>query len=127
MSANQAKTVAELFPSDVQLKNQVADIFKDVDPGLASKTADVRSLFTAERATELLTRLEAIESQLSVNDDYDTTIAKLQQRIDEAEQTRDDVLAELFQQIRPIEQSYRQIQLFFENAKGDPSKAQNPI
>ena len=127
MAAPQVKTVTDLLPADVQLRGQVSEILEDIHPRLADRTTPIPSIFKTGGAQELLQRLTAVESILSAADDYETTLQKLQAQIDEAEHTRDTVLAELFEQIRPIEKSYQQIQLFFENAKGDPKKAQDPI
>lgn len=127
MSAPQTKTVTDLLPADVQLRGQVGEILEDLHPRLADRSSDIHSIFNTGGAQELLERLTAVEAILSSADDYETTLQKLQAQIQEAENTRDTVLAELFEKIRPVEKSYQQIQLFFENAKGDPKKAQDPI
>ena len=121
------KTITELMPADPSLKSQVGDMFVDFDPRFASRDSDLRSLFTPELAGELLNRLANLETLFSAEDNYETTISKLQNQINESESIRDSALAELFSQIRPLEKSYQQIRLFFENAKGDPTKAQDPI
>jgi hypothetical protein len=127
MPQQQQKTVAEILPADPALNPQVRDIFVDVDPALATRDAELRSLLTTERATELLERMTNLGKLLSIDDNYEITLSKLQGQIDEAEKTRDGALAEIFEKVRPIERSYEQVRLFFENAKGDPTKAKNPI
>jgi hypothetical protein len=45
----QQKTVAEILPADPSLKPQVRDIFVDVDPALASRDTELRSLLSPEQ------------------------------------------------------------------------------
>jgi hypothetical protein len=40
---------------------------------------------------------------------------------------RDELLAKVFEQVRPIELSYRQIQMFFENTKVNDGKVRKPV
>jgi len=64
---------------------------------------------------------------LSVEDSYDSTVQKIQAQIDKAEATRDSILAQVFERIRPIERSYRELALFFENSKVPDGKVRKPI
>src|SRR5262249_48917346 len=50
-----------------------------------------------------------------------------QDQINRAEQMRDQLLDQLFKQIRPIERSYREVQLFFENSKVMDGKVRKPV
>ncbi len=44
-----------------------------------------------------------------------------------AEAIRDSLLSQIFEQIRPLETSYRQVQLFFENSKVGDGKVRKPV
>src|SRR5262249_5853420 len=48
-------------------------------------------------------------------------------QIDQAEAIRDELLAQVFQQIRPLERSYRELMLFFENARVPDGKVRKPV
>ena len=64
---------------------------------------------------------------LSAQDGYDDALAKLDAAIEQAEGVRDQVLEEIYRKIRPIERSYRQIHLFFENADPRDSVQRPPV
>src|ERR1044071_9116918 len=51
----------------------------------------------------------------------------MQGQIDKAEAMRDELLAQVFTQIRPLERSYRELMLFFENAKVPDGKVRKPV
>ena len=51
----------------------------------------------------------------------------MQAQIDRAEGVRDQLLAQVFEKIRPIERSYRQLMLFFENCKVPDGKVRKPV
>ena len=103
------------------------DIFADLHPGLTDEKRDIASIFTAQSAEGFLVQLMNFEELLQVDDSYDETIRKLQAKIDAAELIRDELLSQLFEQVRPLELSYRQVQLFFENAKVNDTKVRKPV
>lgn len=103
------------------------DIFADLHPALTDEKRDIASIFTPQSAKEFLSRLMNFEQLLSPEDSYDATVKKLQAKIDSAESVRDELLAQVFAQIRPIELSYRQLQLFFENTKVGDGKVRKPV
>ena len=105
----------------------VHDIFADLHPALIDETRDLSSIFTAQSANEFLSQLMNFEKLLSVDDSYEATVKKLQTQIDEAESIRDSLLAQVFEQIRPIEKSYRELMLFFENSKVPDGKVRKPV
>jgi hypothetical protein len=51
----------------------------------------------------------------------------MQGQIDGAESIRDQLLEQIFKQVRPIERSYRELMLFFENAKVPDGKVRKPV
>lgn len=103
------------------------DIFADLHPALTDEKRDIASIFTAQSAKDFLAQLMNFEQLLSPEDHYDTTVKKLQAKIDDAESVRDELLAQVFEEIRPIELSYRQLQMFFENTKVNDGKVRKPV
>ena len=103
------------------------DIFADLHPALTNEKSDLSSIFSAQSAKEFLGQLTNFEQLISADDTYEATVKKLQKQIDSAESVRDELLAQIFEQIRPLEMSYRQLQLFFENAKVNDGKVRKPV
>lgn len=103
------------------------DIFADLHPGLTNEKRDLASIFSAQSAAEFLGQLTNFEKLISASDSYEATVQKLQAQIDSAELVRDELLAQIFEQIRPLETSYRQLQLFFENSKVGDGKVRKPV
>src|SRR5215469_5203597 len=103
------------------------DIFADLHPAFIDETRDLSSIFTPQSASEFLAQLTDFEGLLSEADSYEQTIAKLQGQIDRAESVRDQLLTQIFQQIRPLERSYRSLMLFFENSKVPDGKIRKPV
>jgi Type VI secretion system, TssC, VipB len=110
-----------------QVRKVLADIFADLHPRLSEDKADLTAIFTPEAASEFLARLTDFQALLSEADTYEQTLQKFQAQIDQAEQVRDEVLAQLFEQLRPIEASYRQIWLFFENSVVPDGRQRKPV
>ncbi len=103
------------------------DIFADLHPGLTNEKRDIASIFSASSAKEFLGQLTNFEQLIRADDSYEQTVKKLQGQIDSAETVRDQLLSQIFEQIRPIELSYRQLQLFFENSKVGDGKVRKPV
>jgi hypothetical protein len=112
---------------DSPSRELLQDIFADLHPGLTNEKRDLSSIFSAQSAKEFLGQLTNFEKLISANDTYEETVKKLQGQIDGAEAVRDELLAKIFEQIRPLELSYRQIQLFFENSKVGDGKIRKPV
>jgi hypothetical protein len=92
----------------------IEEIFNVIHPA-PPKTA-LTDIFTAETAGQFLDRVANFSALLSETDSYAQALKKLDDAIARAEATRDQVLAQLYEKIRPLERSYRQLHLFFENA-----------
>jgi hypothetical protein len=118
---------SEEIIADSPAKNVLQDIFADLHPALTDEKRDLASIFTPQSAREFLSQLTNFEKLLRAEDSYDATVAKLQAQIDQAENVRDELLAALFEELRPIELSYRQLQLFFENSKTGDGKVRKPV
>ena len=103
------------------------DIFADLHPALTNEKTDLASIFSAQSAKEFLGQLTNFEQLISADDTYEATVKKLQKQIDSAEEIRDSLLSQIFEQIRPLETSYRQVQMFFENAKVGDGKVRKPV
>src|SRR5215471_5031486 len=116
------KVTTEQILADSPAQTLLQDIFADLHPALTDEKRDIASIFTAQSAKDFLAQLMNFEELLSPEDSYDATVKKLQAKIDAAESVRDELLAQVFEEIRPLELSYRQIQLFFENTKVNDGK-----
>jgi hypothetical protein len=103
----------------------IEEIFNVIHPA-PSRTA-LGEIFTAESAQQFFTRVGKLQTLLSDSDSHAEALAKLDARIAELEKTRDKVLADLFEKIRPIERSYRSLQLFFENAEVRDAVQRPPV
>jgi len=121
-------TVAELFAdAEAPVRKVLDEIFVAIHPRLGEQKTAIETIFTPETASEFLSRLTDFESLLSDADSYDETLKKFQRQIDQAEGVRDEVMAKLFEEIRPLESSYRQIWLFFENSVVPDGKQRKPV
>jgi len=120
------RTTAEIL-GDSPARELLQDIFSDLHPGFIDEARSVDSIFTAQAAIEFLKQLMDLETLFSLGDTYEQTVAKLQDQINRAEAMRDQLLDQVFQQIRPIERSYREVRLFFENSKVMDGKVRKPV
>jgi type VI secretion system TssC-like protein len=121
-------TVAELFAdAEAPVRKVLDEIFVAIHPRLGEQKTAIETIFTPETANEFLSRLTDFESLLTEADSYDETLKKFQRQIDQAEGVRDEVMAKLFEEIRPLESSYRQIWLFFENSVVPDGKQRKPV
>src|SRR5215472_6770269 len=125
-TATKTQTTNEILGSSPARK-VLEDIFADLHPALIDETRDISSVFTPQAASEFLAQLTNFESVLSADDSYEDSVKKLQGQIDRAEQVRDQLLAQVFEQVRPIEKSYRELMLFFENSKVPDGKVRKPV
>jgi hypothetical protein len=126
VSATKTRTTSEIL-GESAARDLLQDIFADLHPGFIDESREITSIFTPQSATEFLSQLTNFEKLLEESDTYDITVKKMQGQIDQAEGIRDEVLAQIFQQIRPIERSYRQLMLFFENSKVPDGKVRKPV
>ncbi|GIU75310.1 MAG: hypothetical protein KatS3mg004_2397 [Bryobacteraceae bacterium] len=122
----ETRTTAEIL-GESAARDLLQEIFSDLHPGFMDETRTIASIFTPQSAADFLKQLMDLENLLSVEDTYEQTVKKIQDQIDKAEAIRDELLEKLFAQIRPIERSYRQIQLFFENSKVMDGKVRKPV
>ena len=120
------RTTAQILGAS-PARELLQDIFADLHPGLTNEKRDISSIFSAQSAREFLGQLTNFENLISATDTYEQTVKKLQAQIDNAEAIRDEVLSQIFEQIRPLELSYRQLQLFFENSKVGDGKVRKPV
>jgi Type VI secretion system, TssC, VipB len=103
----------------------IEEIFNVFHP--APPRTELAEIFTPETAQQFLERVARFSALLSAEDGYDQALAKLDAAIEQAEGVRDQVLEEIYRKIRPIERSYRQIHLFFENADPRDSVQRPPV
>lgn len=126
VEAVKTKTTGEILGESIA-RDLLQDIFADLHPALLDESRDMSSIFSSQSASEFLAQLTNFENLLNENDSYDDSVRKFQAQIDGAEKTRDDLLAQIFTVIRPIERSYRELRLFFENAKVPDGKVRKPV
>jgi hypothetical protein len=103
----------------------IEEIFNVIHP--APPRTDLAEIFTPETAQQFLDRVARFSSLLSENDSYEQALTRLDAAIKQAEQVRDQVLEEIYRQVRPIERSYRLIHLFFENAEVRDNVQRPPV
>lgn len=125
-TATAVKTTAEILGKSAA-KDLLQDIFADLHPGFTDETRNLANIFSAQSAAEFLQQLTNFENLLSESDSYEVTVKKLQGQIDKAEAIRDSVLEQIFEQIRPLECTYRQLAMFFENSKVPDGKIRKPV
>jgi len=125
-ATTKSRTTAEILGKS-PARELLQDIFADLHPGFIDETRDITGIFTPQTATEFLSQLMNFEKLLGESDSYEATVKKMQGQIDQAEGVRDQLLAQVFEQIRPIERSYRQLMMFFENSKVPDGKVRKPV
>jgi len=103
----------------------IEEIFNVIHPA-PPKTA-LGEIFTAESATQFLDRVSSFSALLGVADSHAQALKKLDAAIADMEKVRDEVLKTVYKQIRPLERSYKQIQLFFENAEVRDNVQRPPV
>ena len=124
--ATKSQTTSDILGAG-PARELLQDIFADLHPAFTNESADIASMFTPQLAKDFLAQLTNFDALLSESDTYEATVAKLQGQITQAESTRDELLDQLFTKIRPIERSYRELMLFFENAKVPDGKTRKPV
>ena len=121
---SEVKTAQDIIAQKTAGK-AIEEIFNVIHPAPAKSA--LKDIFTAESAGQFLKRVADLSSLLSTADNYDQALKKLDAQIGRLESTRDQVLSQIYEKIRPIERSYRQLQLFFENAEVRDSQQRPPV
>ena len=103
----------------------IEEIFNVIHPA-PPKTA-LREIFTAETASQFLQRVSNFSALLAATDTHADALKKLDTEIAKLEKIRDEVMAKLYEKVRPIERSYRMLHLFFENAEVRDSVQRPPV
>jgi len=125
-SITKSATTSEILGAS-PARDLLQDIFADLHPAFIDESRDLNSIFTPQSAGEFLSQLTNFEELLQETDSYEGTLKKMQAQIDGAEGVRDQLLAQVFEKIRPLERSYRQLMLFFENCKVPDGKVRKPV
>jgi hypothetical protein len=120
------RTTSEIL-GESPARDVLLEIFADLHPGLIDESRSMESIFSPKSANEFLLQLSDITALLNEQDSFEETLQKLQAQIDRAESMRDELLEQVFEQVRPIERSYRELQIFFENTKVYDGKQRKPI
>ena len=91
----------------------IEEIFSVIHP--APVRAPLAEIFTRESAGQFLSRVSNFAKLLTAEDSYAQAVVKLDAEIKKLESLRDEVLAALYEKLRPIERSYRLLNVYFEN------------
>jgi hypothetical protein len=110
---------------DRKAAKAIEEIFNVIHP--APPKTQLVEIFTPETAGQFLTRVADFAALLTEQDSYEEALKKLDDAIAHAEGIRDQVLGELFEKIRPLERSYRELALFFENAEVQDNVQRPPV
>ncbi len=121
---SEVKTAQDIIATKAAGK-AIEEIFNVIHPAPA-KTA-LKDIFTAESAGQFMKRVADLSSLLSAADSYDQALKKLDGQLKKLESMRDVVLQQIYEKVRPVERSYRQLQLFFENAEVRDSQQRPPV
>ena len=124
MSETQIRTAQDIIGARSASK-AIEEIFNVIHP--APPSTELSDIFTPASASQFLDRVSDFASMLSTADSWEQALKKMDAAITEAESVRDEVLSELYKQIRPIEKSYRLIHLFFENAEVRDNMKRPPV
>ncbi|HEX8210559.1 MAG TPA: hypothetical protein VF584_10320 [Longimicrobium sp.] len=93
----------------------IEEIFNVIHP--APPRTALAEIFSAGTAAQFLDRVTSFSELLRETDSHEQALARLDRAIEAAGRVRDQVLCELYEQIRPLERSYRLLNLFFDNAE----------
>lgn len=114
---------------EIAERTAVSDVVVDIFRGLtaADLDQDFSELFNSKSARQFLERLGSAAELLTSTDNYEQALTKIDNEIARLESVRDQLLSELFKKVRPLERSYRELNLFFANADVPTAKMQEPI
>lgn len=121
---SEVKTAQDIIATKAAGK-AIEEIFNVIHPAPAKSA--LKDIFTAESAAQFLKRVTDFSSLLATADSYEQALKKLDAQMKKLEATRDEVLAQIYEKVRPIERSYREVQLFFENAEVRDSQQRPPV
>ncbi|AEU36280.1 hypothetical protein [Granulicella mallensis] len=124
--ATATRTPHEILEAN-ETRDVMLEIFAELHPGLIDEDRTIDSIFTPRTARDFITQLVSVTDLLEEEDSFDETLFKLQDLIDQAEKLRDELLEEVYTYLRPIERSYLQLQIFFENCKVYDGKQRKPV
>ncbi len=124
-SAREAAATTQDIIGTRPASKAIQEIFNVIHPA-PPKTA-LEEMFTPASAGEYLDRVTSFSALLGPDDSHANALAKLDAAIAAAEGVRDEVLAELFKQVRPIERSYRMVHLFFQNSDVRDKVSRPPV
>src|SRR5678816_948376 len=98
-SLTKSSTTSEILAAS-PARELLQDIFADLHPAFTDESRTIASIFTPQSAGDFLTQLTNFEQLLDSSDTYEGTIGKIQRQIDQAEAVRDELLSQVFQQLR---------------------------
>ncbi len=108
-------------------KKLLEEALDALPPLLHKRKASLTDLFSPERGNAFIDQSCDIRSLVQVAEYHNQVLHNVGKRISEAEQLRDTLMARLYQQLRPLEASYRQLELFYENSFVPDGKRRPPV
>jgi len=129
MSTSEQEVVAVRTAQDIiggrAAGKAIEEIFNVIHP--APPRTELMEIFTPETAAQFLDRVASFSALLAETDGYDEALARLDAAIEQAQAVRDQVLAEIYQKIRPVERSYRLLNVYFDNAEVHDTVQRPPV
>lgn len=93
----------------------IEEIFSGFHP--APPRTRLEEIFTSETARQFVDRVASFANLVQEGDSHERVLQKLDAAIEEMEAVRDQLLDLFYQKVRPVELSYRLVNLFFQNAE----------
>ncbi|MGE0442935.1 MAG: hypothetical protein AB7S39_20830 [Gemmatimonadales bacterium] len=122
---SEVKTAQDIIATKKSAGKAIEEIFNVIHPAPAKQA--LKEIFTAESAGQFMKRVADFSGLLSTKDSHAEALKKLDAQIKKLESLRDEVLGQIYDKVRPIERSYRELHLFFENAEVRDSQQRPPV
>jgi hypothetical protein len=107
--------------------NDLQDLERQLHEFGGGNEAAATGVIVAGTSAQFPGRGTTVGALVSESDSHAQALAKLDAAIATVERLRDEVLAAVFMQIRPLEKTYKQIQLFFENSEVSDRVERPPV
>ncbi len=103
------------------------EILFGLPPWIETRKGSLIDLFSSETGNAFIDQLMDMRSRIPVTESHEQILQNIEDRISKAEQLRDALMKRLYQQLRPLEASYRLLELFYENSAVPDGKRRPPV